>query len=783
MRKCLFLFLLVSPVGLIAQVNDLFTFPLEDVRLKESPFLEAQETDRSYILQLDQDRLLAPFRREAGLPVRKQSYGNWESTGLDGHIGGHYLSALANMYAATADPEIGERLKYMLSELAACQESHGDGYVGGIPDGKTLWKEIAEGKIEASSFSLNGKWVPWYNIHKLYAGLCDAYLLAHQDQAKDILIKLSEWCLGLTEHLTEEQMQEMLLSEHGGMNETFALVASITKDQRYTRLARRFSDRRILNPLLEGRDALNGLHANTQIPKVIGFYSVAELEGDQQWADAARFFWNTVVQKRTVSIGGNSVREHFHPSDNFSSMLESPEGPETCNSYNMLKLSKQLFLNKPSLELMDYYERTLYNHILSSQHPQGGFVYFTPMRPRHYRVYSQVDQGFWCCVGSGLENHGKYGELIYAHDGENLFVNLFIPSELQWKDKGITLSQDTKFPFQETTNIKIDLDRKRRFILYIRKPSWVKEGSFQVKINGKETTFDLDPRSSYVAIDRTWKSGDSISVALPMETTLEQIPDCSPWYSFVHGPIVLAAAVDSSELDGLFADGSRMGHIAQGALYPIDKAPLLVGEPIEILRSLSPVEGKPLTYKITNAYYPENQEALELKPFFQVHDARYMLYWMQTSPENLDSILSQLQQEEQATLELEARTIDKITPGEQQPESDHGFKGENTASGVFQDRHWRHAKGWFSYNLKNPAKEARKLRITYFGGDKGRSFDIFINDKLLKSIEAHAEGKDGFYDVDYELPDEMTPDTLLNLKFVAQKGSVAGGVYYIRLLR
>ncbi|WP_028295959.1 glycoside hydrolase family 127 protein [Olivibacter sitiensis] len=783
MKKYLFLFLSISPFVIIGQTKRLSTFSLEDVRLTESPFSEAQETDRAYIMKLDPDRLLAPFRKEADLAVRKESYGNWESTGLDGHIGGHYLSALANMYASTADSAIGKRLEYMISELADCQKSNGNGYVGGIPDGKALWKEIAEGKIEASSFSLNGKWVPWYNIHKLYAGLCDAYLLAHNEQAKDVLVKLSEWCLGLTDNLTDEQMQEMLISEHGGMNETFAYVASITKDKRYVRLAQRFSDRRILNPLLEGRDELNGLHANTQIPKVIGFYSVAQLTDEQEWAKAARFFWNTVVNKRTISIGGNSVREHFHPSDNFSSMLESVEGPETCNSYNMLKLSKQLFLTKPSPELIDYYERTLYNHILSSQHPQGGFVYFTPMRPRHYRVYSRVDEGFWCCVGSGLENHGKYGELVYAHNGEDLFVNLFIPSTLNWKEKGAKISQDTKFPFEEATEIKINLERKRLFTVYIRKPSWVKDSGFQVKVNGKRVAATEDVVSSYIAVERTWKNGDIVSVSLPMETTLEQMPDQSPWYSFVHGPIVLAAAVDSSGLDGLFADGSRMGHIAHGPLYPIDKAPLLVGEPAEILQSLRPVEGEPLTYNITNAYYPEHEGTLELKPFFQLHDARYMLYWMQTSPENLDSIVLKLQEEEQAMLELESRTIDKITPGEQQPESDHGFKGERTESGVFQDRHWRHARGWFSYNLKNPGKDAQTLRITYFGGDKGRSFDIYVNDKLLERVTAHAEGQDGFYDVDYELADGMTSDPVLNLKFVAQKGSVAGGVYYIRLLR
>ncbi|MCU7550075.1 glycoside hydrolase family 127 protein [Chitinophagaceae bacterium LB-8] len=768
-----------------SHTSRLQNFPLSSVHLLESPFQQAQETDLKYMLALDPDRLLAPFLREAGIEPKAKGYGNWEGTGLDGHIGGHYLSALSNMYAATGNQEVQRRLNYMIDWIEKCQQQSGDGYVGGIPGGKAMWKDVANGKIDAGGFSLNGKWVPWYNIHKLYAGLVDAYVLTGNTKAKDILIKLSDWCLELTSHLSDQQMQQMMRSEHGGMNEVFADVAAITGDQKYLELAKRFSHRFILNPLLQHKDSLTGLHANTQIPKVIGYARIAEVGGDQSWEDAADFFWQTVVAHRTVSIGGNSVREHFHPANNFTSMVEDKEGPETCNTYNMLKLSKHLFLYHPSASYMDYYERSLYNHILSSQHPHGGFVYFTPMRPRHYRVYSQPDKGFWCCVGSGMENHGKYGELIYAHNDKDVFVNLFIPSTLAWKERGISITQKTKFPFEEKSTIQLKLQKPMQFALHVRYPSWVKNGRMKVLVNGKEVKLTKDT-ASYVAINRLWKSGDVVTLSLPMETKVERLPDGSDWVSFVRGPIVLAAATDTTNLVGLRADDSRMGHIANGPLYPIETAPLLVSSQKDVASALQQVPGKPLTFTASSLIYPAQFKNLQLVPFFTVHDARYIIYWPITNPEGLEKRKQTIREAEEARLALEARTVDQVAPGEQQPESDHNFQGEKTESGVFLDRHWRHASGWFSYDLKNRNKEGHVLRITYSGRDRNRSFDIYVNDKLFKTVNMDANRGDGFYDVDYELPSDilnsLTGETM-TVKFVAHSGSVAGGIYYVRLLK
>ncbi|POY40067.1 glycosyl hydrolase [Flavobacterium alvei] len=785
MKKSLWIGLVfLSNASVFGQSTPLQSFPLSSVRLLESPFKAAQQTDLKYILSLDADRLLAPYFKEAGLETKAINYPNWENTGLDGHIGGHYLSALSEMYAATGNPQIKERLDYMLNSLEKCQQKNGNGYIGGVPGSKELWQEIAQGKIDAGSFSLNKKWVPWYNIHKVYAGLVDAYTLTGNDKAKKMLIQLSDWCLTLTANLSDAQIQEILRSEHGGMNEVFADVAAITGDKKYLTLAQKFSHKTILDPLLENKDVLNGMHANTQIPKVIGFMRVAEVSGDKNWANAANFFWNTVVNNRTISIGGNSVREHFNPATDFSSMLESREGPETCNSYNMLKLSKHLFLANPSSKYMDYYERTTYNHILSSQHPDGGFVYFTPIRPRHYRVYSEAQHSFWCCVGSGLENHGKYGELIYAHDKQNLYVNLFIPSTLNWKEKGITLTQNTKFPFEEQSSIILTLKKAQQFAIKFRYPSWVENGQLKIKVNNQEMNLVKD-QNSYVSIERKWKSGDVISILLPMQNKTEQLPDKSDWVSFVHGPIVLAAVTDTTDLKGLIADDSRMGHIASGPIYPIEDAPLLVSNNSDLAASLKSVENKPFTFSASDIIYQEKYKNLQLVPFFQIHDARYMLYWPYTTKEKLPEIQKAMKEREEAQMQLEAITLDVVTAGEQQPESDHNFKGEKTDTGTFKERHYRNGKGWFSYDLKNKDLEAKNLRITYFGADKNKNFDVFVNEILVASINMDGTEGNQFIDKIIELPTEIlnAKNKILQVQFKAKPNSSITGIYEVRLLK
>ena len=609
-------------------------FPLDRVRLLDGPFREAQEVGRQYILAHDCDRLLAPIRIEAGLEPRAPKYGNWESTGLGGHSAGHYLSALAMMHAATGDAELKRRLQYMVNELAECQRANGNGYVGGVPRSKELWAEIAAAKIKAEPFALNGAWVPWYNLHKLFAGLRDAYLIGHVDEARDVLVALSDWCDGVTSNLSDEQMQEMLRSEHGGMNEVLADVAVITGDAKYLALARRFCHHEILEPLTAGQDELTGKHANTQIPKIVGFCRIAAIDGDDKLRRASVAFWENVVSRRTVIIGGNSVNEHFNPINDFRSMIEDRTGPETCNTYNMLRLSECLFQHDPQPRYSDFYERALFNHILASQHPlRGGYVYFTPMRPRHYRVYSQAEQAFWCCVGTGFENHGKYGRFIYAREGDDtLCVNLFIASELNWPEQGLKLRQETRFPDEPKTRLVFSLGAPRRFGLRVRHPEWAAPGGVKVSVNGEEQA-TTSRSSSYITLERQWHDGDVVELHLPMHVIVECLPDESDYVALRYGPVALAGIAGTDDMAGHFAGDGRHDHVAQGELLPIEDAPRIRGDldRDQLVERVRRLDAERLEFTAADIIQSETHRDIKLIPFFRLHDSRYIIYWPKES--------------------------------------------------------------------------------------------------------------------------------------------------------
>ncbi len=693
------------------------TFPISSVRLGDSQFLKNQQADIHHLLGLDADRLLAPYLKGAGLTPKAENYTNWENTGLDGHIGGHYVSALSYMLAATGNKEIEARLDYVLSELRRCQEASGDGYLSGVPDPKTIWGEIARGDIRPNSFGLNDRWVPLYNIHKIYAGLRDAYLIAGRKDAREMLVRLADWMISEVSQLNDEQIQQMLISEHGGLNETFADVYAITGDKKYLRLAHQFSDQRMLQPLLKGEDNLTGKHANTQIPKVIGYKRIADLEGLDDWDRAARFFWQVVIGQRSVSIGGNSMREHFNPTDDFSEMLASEQGPESCNTFNMLRLTKMLYQTTADKSYIDYYERALYNHILSILNPvQGGFVYFTPMRAGHYRVYSQPQTSMWCCVGTGIENPARYGEMIYAHEGNDLLVNLFIPSTLTWGD--MTVTQENRFPQEPSTMLTVKTKKPRQFALKIRIPKWC-EGMKAAAADGSAVATRTD--NGYLVIDRKWQDGDQIRVDIPMHLTAETTPDGKPQYSFLYGPIVLAAKTGTDRQDGMYADDSRGGHIANGPKIPLTQMPGLIGSPGEVLTHLQPVDGKPLNFRLSGVTIP-SFEGVTLQPFYQLYECRYQIYFPLYTQQEWTARQQEMAAEEQARMALEAQTVDKVYCGEQQSESDHFFSGNGSWNGSDEGIHWRRTRSLFTYQLK--ADGAKTLRLKGFADREGMTVSV-----------------------------------------------------------
>lgn len=762
-----------------ARDNKTSLFPLADVQLTSGPFAHSQALNRRYLLAHDPDRLLSGFRSEAGLEPRAPKYPNWESMGLDGHVAGHYLTALAQA-AAHGDAEMQKRLDYMVDELEACQRANGNGYVGAVPNSRALWKEIAAGHIDSPGFSLNNAWVPLYNVHKTFAGLRDAWLITGNRKARDVVVRFADWSGALIADLSDEQVQTILKTEHGGMTEVLADVSAITGDPRYLTLAKRYAHRAILEPLLRREDKLDGLHANTQIPKVIGFARIGELSGDRSWIDAATFFWETVSQRRSVAFGGNSVREHFNPTGDFSSMVTSREGPETCNTYNMLRLTALLYRLDPQPRYAEYYERALFNHILSSQHPEhGGYVYFTPIRPRQYRVYSQPGQCFWCCVGTGMENHGKHSAFVYAQDDQSLTVNLFMASEVQWRTAGVVLKQETQFPDTESTQLSLQLKKPRRFALKVRHPAWL-EGPMQVKLNGRDWPVKSQP-ASFAVIERTWKNGDRLEIALPMHTHVEPLPDGSDYVALMHGPIVLAAKTGTEDLTGLIADDGRGSHIATGPYEPLERAPMLVADAQSIVSSVKPVAGQPLTFKANGLIQPARYGELQLQPLFRTHDARYMVYWRTTTAAAYPAVLREIETHERARQALEARTLDQVMPGEQQPEADHAFKGEDTKTGMHLGRRWRDTGKFLEYKLKSPGKdEPAELRLTFYGGDRNEGFKLLVNEREIATIQLPGGQPDDFIEKSFPVPAQAQDG--LTIRLVAGDKRTSG-LYEVRLLK
>ena len=762
-------------------------FPLGDVTLLEGPLKHARDLNIKTLLKYDCDRLLAPYRKEAGLEPKAKTYPNWD--GLDGHVGGHYLTAMA-INAATGDEECRRRMEYMISEITECAEANkknhpewGIGYMGGMPNSTKIWNSFKDGDFSV----YNGSWAPFYNLHKMYAGLRDAWVYCGNAQAKRLFLEFCDWAVNITSKLSDQQMEQMLGNEHGGMNEVIADAYAMTGDRKYLECARRFSHKRLLTPLSQRQDCLDNLHANTQIPKVVGFERIAEISRNEVYHMAASFFWDIVTGERTLAFGGNSRREHFPAKDACMDFINDIDGPETCNTNNMLKLTEDLHRRNPEARYADFYEQAMMNHILSSQHPEhGGYVYFTPERPRHYRNYSAPNEAMWCCVGTGMENHGKYGQFIYTHVGDALFVNLFVASELNWKERGIVLRQETNFPYSEESRITIT-EGKGSFSLHLRYPGWVRPGEFKVEVNGKPVSIISGP-SSYVTIDRKWKRGDVVTIHFPMHASLKYLPNVPQYVALMYGPILLGMKTGTEDMAHLIADDSRFGQYASGAKLPIDQAPILINNNIETIPSqLTPVAGKPLHFTLSTKMV--NGISGELQPFFEIHDSRYMMYWLALTEDSYQQYLDRLAQEEKERQALEARTIDKVQPGEQQPETDHKMETDGSFTGNSNNVFCRDARDGhsFSYLMQTDGRNDLSLRLKYWGvGEwKTHEFDIFVDDVLVQSVNNTGKYRISEFKYEtYELPATVLKGKQqVRVKFVAKPHRQIGEIYEVRLVR
>lgn len=626
LRSVLLGTLVMASLAVDAATPAVETFGLGDVELLDSPFKQAMERNAEYLLSLDADRLLHNTRKYAGLKPKGELYGGWESQGIAGHTLGHYLTALSQQYAATHDQRFKQRLDYLISEMAEAQRAYGDGYVGALPELElSTMRGFKQGKVEVKdAFTFkDGAWVPWYTQHKVLAGLRDAWTLGESAQAKDVTLKLANWADDITAGLTPEQQQTMLRVEHGGMREVLFDIYGLTKDERYLKTAQRFEHRAILDPLLAGRDELPGKHANTQIPKVIGAARGYEVANQSEGRPIAENFWKTVVHNHSWAIGGNSDGEFFF-SPNTASEHLSAATAETCNTYNMLRLTERLFGWQPQVEYADFEERALYNHILASQEPkQGMFTYFMSLEPGHFKTYSTPHDSFWCCVGSGMENHTKYGAAIYFHTPDALYVNLFIPSVLRWQERGLELQQNTRYPNENRTSLTVTKAPATPLSLRVRVPAWA-SGNAALKLNGKPVAVDAKP-GSYATLQREWKQGDVLEMTLPTSVRTEPLHGSDDQFAFVYGPVVLAGDLGPAPAGSTvpYAKEQQANLKAESVAVPV-----LTGDPQQLAAGLRRVPGTTLAFKLTTG---TPRQELTLRPFHELDYQRYTVYW-KTAP-------------------------------------------------------------------------------------------------------------------------------------------------------
>lgn len=737
-------------------------FPVSRVRLLDGPFKVAQQADARYLLKLDPERLLSGFYRHAGLPSKGEPYGGWERMGVAGHSLGHYLSACSFMGVATGDARFKAQVEAIVAGLARCQESRKDGLTAAIPDVDRIFDEVERGDIRSQGFDLNGCWVPWYTLHKQLAGLIDAHTLLGIDEALAVARRLADWAVRITRGLSVEKWQTMLACEHGGMNESLATLYALTGHKPYLDLAQCFHHDAVLGPLERKEPKLAGLHGNTQIPKVIGLARLYELTGEGRYRVASRFFWDQVVHDHTYVIGGHGMGEYFGPPRQLSDRLSSSTC-ETCNTYNMLKLTAHLFSWEPGVELADFAERAMLNHILASQnHATGMMCYFVPLQPGARKQFGDEENTFTCCHGTGMENHARYGESIFYHSGETLYVNQFIASTLDWKEQNASVRLETSYPAEGKVRVVVETESPKRLVLRLRCPGWSK-GEIRAAVAGRPWPQAGKP-GTYLEIDRTWSNGDAVEMAIPMALRTEAMPDNPSRLAVLYGPSVLAGVWDQA---------------AEASTYP----PVLVSPEKDPKAWLAPSGGLSSEWRSQGVVQPSD---LLWRPFHTIQGERYSVYWDLLTPEQWNVRQAEIRREEAERRELESRTVDVFAPGEMQPERDHNLQSEKSSAGDFNNRKWRHAYdgGWFSFEMKVDPKAANILRLTYWGGDRGRVFDVLIDGEKLMEQRLENNAPARFFDVEVELPSRLVAGkTKIVVKLQARPGNHAGGLFGARTLR
>ncbi len=742
-----------------------YPFLFNEVSLLPSEFTVARDADIKYLLKIEPDRLLSQFRSHAGLKPKADKYGGWESEGLAGHTLGHYLSACAIEYAVSGNEEFLKRVNYIVDELQECQVARKTGYVGAIPREDSVFMEVSQGQIRSRGFDLNGAWSPWYTIHKVMAGLLDAYLFCNNQKALLIEQRMADWTGNILKDLTDDQIQKMLLCEYGGMNEVLVNTFAFTGNKKYLDLSYKFHDRVVLDSLAHHVDILPGRHSNTQIPKVIGTVRRYQLTGDKSDYLIGDFFWKTVVNHHSYAPGGNSNYEYLSEADKLNDKL-TDNTMETCNTYNMLKLTRHLFALQPSAELMDYYERSLYNHILASQHHKTGMMcYFVPLRMGTRKEFSDEFNTFTCCVGSGIENHLKYGETIYfkGNDG-SVYVNLFIPSVLNWKEKDFKLTLNGNIPQSKTVRLTVQTSKQQERTLRIRKPQWASQ-TVNVRLNGKAFQATVE-KDGYLVVKHKWKNNDVVEVDLESSLHAVAMPDNTERKTFFYGPVLLAGNLGTSEPD------------------PTTGIPVFVSAEKDVRKLFMEQSRDSLVFKTNHVGSPVD---VTFQPFYSLDDEFYSVYWDVFTPTAWKEEQVRYEEKRRSAYELERSTVDEIRMGEMQPERDHNFTGEKLEAGESHTRKFRVANdgGSFTFTMKVVSGFSYNLIATYWGMDnRGRNFDILVEGEKIASVDLNKFKESKFYDIPYKIPKSLLEGkTMIKITFQANAKNQAGPVYGVRLVK
>jgi DUF1680 family protein len=770
--------------------------PLTDVRLTGGPLKQAQDVTAKYLLELEPDRMMAGYRKRAGLEPKAEGYGGWDavdSRQLTGHIAGHYLSAVSLMYAATGDERFKQRADYIVNEMKEVQDKHGDGYLGALlgnkpgvrqrrggrprpedlADGKELFERLSKGEIRSGGFDLNGMWSPWYTLHKTYAGLHDAYHYAGNKTALELEVKFAEWAEKILAPLNDEQIQRMLNTEFGGMNEIMADLYADTGDNRWLALSYKFEHRSFIEPLKRQEDNLAGKHGNTQVPKLIGSLARYTLAGDPTDLAAARFFWERVAHHHSFATGGHGKDEYFGEPDKLSDRIDGRTA-ETCNVYNMLKLTRKLFALDPQPRYAEFHERALFNHILGSIDPEDGSTcYMVPVGMGVQREYQGMFRSFTCCVGSGMESHALHGYGIYYEDGNRLWVNLYARSTAEWKASGVKLAMETDFPEGESATATITVDSPKEFTLALRRPAWAGDG-FRVAVKG-EAISDLPEPGSYVEIKRTWNSGDKVELTLPKKLHLEPLPDNPQRVAVMWGPLVLA---------GDLGPGGERGRGRGRRNRERVNVPVFVAAEQPVDEWVRPAENGATGFRTDGV---GRDRDVELTPFYRLHRRQYAAYWDLFTPSQWAEREAEIAAERERVRKLEEATVAFFQPGQMQTERDFNFQGEESWPVNESNRDGRVGRDWFSFELPVKADEPMELVVTYYSGRRPREpkFDILIDDRhLAKEETVKRDSPARFYDVEYAVPAELVQGKeKVTVRFETAEGSSIGPVFGVRMIR